>query len=150
MMDLHFEDIEIGDVEESGPLRADRDEMIAYAEANDPFPIHLDRAAATAMGFGDVIASFGYTISLYLQLMHKLDTLRAARAGFVGALGWEVTFGAAVRPGDDLRMRQTIVDKRLTSCGDRALITSRNELLNQCDEIPVSIVVKWLLATRPT
>jgi acyl dehydratase len=150
MMDLYFEDIEIGDVEETAPLRADRDEMIAYAKANDPFPIHLDPAAAAAMGFPDVIASFGYTISLYLQLLHKLDTIRSAQAGFVGALGWEVTFGAAVRPGDELRMRHTIIDKRLTRDGARGLITSRNELLNQRDEIPVSIDVKWLLVTRPT
>jgi acyl dehydratase len=150
MTDLYFEDIEIGDVEETAPLPADRDEMIAYAGANDPFPIHLDPAVAAAMGFGDVIASFGYTISLYLRLVHKLDTIRSAQAGFVGVLSWEVTFGAAVRPGDDLRMRHTVVDKRLTSRGDRGLITSRNELLNQRDEIPVSIDAMWLLATQPT
>jgi hypothetical protein len=47
-------------------------------------------------------------------------------------------------------MRHTIIDKRLTRDGARGLITSRNELLNQRDEIPVSIDVKWLLVTRPT
>jgi hypothetical protein len=45
-------------------------------------------------------------------------------------------------------MRHTIVDKRLTSRGDRGLVTSRNELLNQRNGIPVSIDARWLLATR--
>lgn len=149
-MDLYFEDVELGYIEESEPLEADRSEMIAYAQANDPYPIHTDPEVARRSPFGDVIASFGYTVSLYMRLMHRLDLIRSTEAGFLGAVGWEVTFGGPVRPGDQIRMRHTIVDKRLTSRGDRGLITSRNELLNEHGDIPVSIDARWLLATSPT
>ncbi len=149
-MDVYFDDIEVGYTEESEPLEADRAEMIAYAQANDPYPIHTDADVARRSPFGDVIASFGYTVSLYMRLMHRLDLIRATEPGFLGAVGWEVTFGGPVRPGDQIRMRHTIVDKRLTSRGDRGLITSRNELLSQRDDIPVSIDARWLLMIRPT
>jgi acyl dehydratase len=147
---MYFDDIEVGYVEESEPIEADRSEMMAYAQANDPYPIHTDPDIARRSPFGDVIASFGYTVSLYMRLMHRLGLIRSTEAGFLGAVSWEVTFGGPVRPGDQIRMRHTIVDKRLTSRGDRGLITSRNELLNQRDGIPVSIDARWLLATRST
>jgi acyl dehydratase len=149
-MDVYFENLPVGHVEESEPLETDRVEMIAYARANDPYPIHTDPDVARQTPFGDVIASFGYTVSLYMRLMHRLDLIHSTQAGSLGAVGWEVTFGGPVRPGDQIRMRHTIVDKRLTSRGDRGLITSRNELINQADEIPVSIDAKWLLAVNPS
>jgi len=147
-MDWYYEDISIGSVELTDELAADRAEMVAYANANDPYPIHLDRAAAQAAGFDDVIASFGYTVSLYMRLMHRLDIVKFTSAAFGGAVGWDVSFGTAVLPGDALRMRQTVLDKRLTSSGNRGLVTSQNELLTQRDDVAVSIAAKWLVATR--
>jgi acyl dehydratase len=146
-MAILFEDVEVGYTEISDSIEADRAEMIAYARTNDPYPIHVDVDVARQSPFGDVIASFGYTVSLYMRLMHRLELIGATEEGFLGAVGWEVTFGGPVRPGDLIRMRHTILDKRLTSRGDRGLVTSRNELLNQSDEIPVSIDARWLLST---
>ena len=148
-VDLYFEDVEVGYTEESEPLEADRSEMIVYAHANDPYPIHTDPEVARQSPFGDAIASFGYTVSLYMRLMHRRDLIRSTERGFLGAVGSEVTFGGPVRPGDQIRMRHTIVDKRPASRGDRGLITSRHELVNQHDDIPVSIDGRWLLANRP-
>ena len=141
-----YDDIGVGDVEVTEPLVADRAEMIAYARSNDPYSIHTDPDGARAAGFDGVIASFGYTVSLYLRLTHRLEVVRSSGASFSGAVNWHVTFGAAVEAGDAIRMRHTVLEKRITSTGDRGLITSRNELLNQRDEIPVSIDAKWLIA----
>lgn len=149
-MTVFFEDLEVGFIEISDSIEANRDDMVAYARTNDPYPIHVDHEVARRTPFGDVIASFGYTVSLYMQLMHRLPLVRATQTGFLGAVSWEVTFGGPIRPGDQIRLRQTIVDKRLTSRRSRGLVTSRNELLNQHDEIPVSIDARWLLATGPT
>jgi acyl dehydratase len=148
-MAVFFEDLKVGYVEVSEPIAADRDGMVDYALNHDPYPIHVDPEMARRTPFGDVIASFGYTVSLYMQLMHRLPLVRATEPAFLGAVGWEVTFGGPVRPGDQIRMRQTIIDKRRSSRDGRGLVTSRNELLNQHDEIPVSIDARWLLATRP-
>lgn len=148
-MDWFYEDVPVGAVEETDTLIADRTDMITYAEVNDPFAIHLDSVAAEAAGFGDVIASFGYTVSLYMRLMHRLETIRSTQTAFGGAVGWDVTFGVAVVPDDAIRMRHTVLDKRLTSSGKRGLVTSRNELLTQRDDVAVSIDAKWLIRVRP-
>ena len=149
-MDWLYDDLPVGAVEETDAVVVDRAEMIAYAQANDPYPIHLDSEAARAAGFDDVIASFGYTVSLYMRLMHRLDMVRHTRAAFGGALAWDVTFGVAVRPGDAIYMRHTVVEKRLTSGRDRGIVTSRNELLSQRDDVAVVIDAKWLVRVRPT
>ena len=145
---VYFEDLVEGYVEESPEMTADRDAMVAYAECNDPYPIHLgDRSAAPAR-FGDVIASFGYTVSLYLRMVHDLELTRATESTFLGALEWRVTFRSAIRPGDRLHVRSTVSSKRLASRGNRGVVTTRNDVLNQHDELPITIDVVWLIATR--
>ena len=148
-MDWFYEDVPVGAVEVSDVVVADRAEMVAYAEANDPYPIHLDPRAAGAAGFEDVIASFGYTVSIYMRLMHQLEIVRSTRLAFGGAVSWDVSFGVAVQPGDAIRMRHTVLDKRLTRRGDRGLVTSRNELLTQREDVAVTVDAKWLLGVRP-
>jgi acyl dehydratase len=61
---------------------------------------------------------------------------------------WRVTFRGAVRPGDRLHVRGTITSKRLASSGNRGVVTSRNDVVNQHDESPITIDVVWLIATR--
>jgi acyl dehydratase len=136
---LYFETIEVGDVEEGEEVAVDRLEMIAYAQANDPWPIHVDEAAGASSPFGDVIASFGYVVSLFFRAMHRLEMVQRAQGSFLGALEWRVQFRGVVRGEDRLRVRQTIVDKRLTSKGDRGVVTTQNELLNQ-DGVPVVVI----------
>lgn len=116
---MYFENLPVGHVEESEPLETDRVEMIAYARANDPYPIHTDPDVARQTPFGDVIASFGYTVSLYMRLMHRLDLIHSTQAGSLGAVGWEVTFGGPVRPGD-----QTVCDTRSSTSGSRVAATA--------------------------
>ena len=55
--DLHyFEDLEIGDSFEFGPLTISREEVIAFASEFDPQPFHIDDAAAAETHFGEVVA----------------------------------------------------------------------------------------------
>ena len=136
---LYFETIEVGDVEEGEAVAVDRREMIAYAQANDPWPIHVDEVAGASSPFGDVIASFGYVVSLFFRALHKQEMNQRAQASFLGAVEWRVQFRGAVRGDDQLRVRQTVVDKRLTSKGDRGVVTTQNELLNQ-DDVPVVVI----------
>ncbi len=43
---IYFEDLEEGAVRWGSEQLADREEMLAYARRNDPWPFHLDDAAA--------------------------------------------------------------------------------------------------------
>jgi acyl dehydratase len=145
---VYFEDLVEGHVEESSELIVDRDEMVAYAERNDPYLIHVDEQFAAASPYGGLIASFGYTVSLYFRMIHDIEQNRAAESTTLGALEWRVTFRGPIRPGDHLHIRETTSSKRLASTGNRGVVTSRNEVLNQHDEVPITIEVVWLIATR--
>ena len=49
-----FEDTPEGHVEESDEFLADRAEMVAYATASDPWPIHTDEGSARQTVFGGI------------------------------------------------------------------------------------------------
>ena len=56
-MTKYLEDFRAGEVWQSGSVVIGEDEMIAYAKANDPQPIHVDPDAAKNGPFGGIIAS---------------------------------------------------------------------------------------------
>src|SRR4051812_29404328 len=105
---VYFEDFPIGLTQESPELEVSREEMLAYARDNDPWPIHADEEFAAATVFGGVIASFGYVVSLFFRGVHQLPANQSSGEGFIGAVGWQVAFRSAVRPGERLRVRMTV------------------------------------------
>jgi acyl dehydratase len=145
---VYFEDLVEGHVDESSEVIADRDDMVAFAERNDPYRIHVDEQFAATTPFGGLVASFGYTVSLYCRMIHDIELYRVIESTMLGALEWRVTFRGPIRPGDRLRVRATISSKRLASSGNRGVVTNRNDVLNQHDESPITIDVVWLIATR--
>jgi acyl dehydratase len=145
----YFGDVPVGYVEESGPIEVRRDEMIAYARVNDPWPIHVDQEVARESIFGDVIASFGYTVSIFFRLAHMMRVNQVSQAAFLGGLGWQVRFRGAVKAGDQLRLRSTVISNRLTSRGDRGVVTSLCEMINQDDVPVVDIEIASLALVRP-
>jgi acyl dehydratase len=146
---VYFEDFPVGHVEESPEVVASREEMLAYARANDPWPVHVDEEFAAASPFGGLIASFGYVVSLFFRGIHALPVNQASGEGFLAAVGWEVRFRNAVRPGDRLRIRMTISGKRPSSKPGRGLITTRNEVLGSQDDVKVQIDITSLYRNRP-
>jgi acyl dehydratase len=147
-MTWYFEDVQVGTVEDGPEFTADKDDMIRYATENDPYPIHLDEAFAQQSPFGGLIAPFGYTLMLFFRSMHGLEFDRAVQNAFLGALEWRVKFAGPVRPGDRVHDRCTIIDKRLSSKGDRGVVTTRHEIVNQNDDVPVTIEIVSLLAGK--
>ena len=149
MATLFFEDLEVGSVHLGRECDCDRDEMLEYGRRNDPWPIHIDEAAATLSPFGGLIASGGYVITLwYRSLVEIYNTPRATWA-FLGGLDWKVKFRAPVRAEDTLRVRVTVKDKRPWIKPGQGMVTLFNELMNQRSEIVCSAEVIVLLATRP-
>jgi len=147
---VYFDDVEVGYVEDGDDVPVDAAEMVAYAIENDPWPIHTDEAAASASPFGEVIASFGYVVSLFFRAVHKLQINQRSQAAFLGALEWRVQFRGPVRGGDTLHVRCTVTGARLSSKGDRGVVTTQNELVNQHGETVVIIDVVSLNLTRPS
>jgi acyl dehydratase len=120
---LYFEDVTEGWTETYGTHRMEREAMIAFAERFDPQPMHLDREAAAAAGYSDVIASGIHTLGIAQRLLVDGFLMESSnRAG----LGFEnLRFHEAVYPGDVLSVRHEVVDKRRSSSSpDAGVVTS--------------------------
>jgi acyl dehydratase len=145
----YFEDVVVGVTDVSPELTVDHDEMLAYNRANDPWPIHVDEVAAVESPFGGLIASGGYTISLMYRLGHSLARELGRVEAFLGGFEWRVKFPHPVRPGDRLRVRYTVTEKRLSSKPGRGVINWVAEVVNQRDQEVLNIVGASLIGTRP-
>jgi len=147
---VYFEDINVGDSWTSSSLVVDREEMLAYNRANDPWPIHVDAEAAAQSPFGGLIASGGYTITIMYRLGREIFMHPDRTWAFLGGFEWHLKFPEPVRPGDQLRQRVTIMDKRQSSKPGRGIIKNLNETINDNDRVVMSIDVVCLVATRPS
>ncbi|MEO1329476.1 MAG: MaoC/PaaZ C-terminal domain-containing protein [Pseudomonadota bacterium] len=104
---LHFEDFEAGQVYEGATYALSEEEILRFAGAYDPQPMHLDRAAAAASMLGGVAASGWHVCALTMRLyfdgvmartnglgspgIEEVRWRRPARAGSVLALRIEIT-----------------------------------------------------------
>jgi acyl dehydratase len=131
---IHHEDIEIGRVVSFGALPVSKEDIIAYATAYDPQPIHLDEEAAKKSMVGGLCASGFHTCALMMRML-ALDYL--AYGTSLGAPGIEeVRWMRPVRPGDVLSGRLTCSEKRtLGSRPDVGISKMKYEMLNQKGEL---------------
>jgi acyl dehydratase len=110
---LYFEDLEEGAVQWGVECVVDQTEMIEYARRNDPLPMHVDEQAARNSPYGSLVASSGFTISLWF----RSTTPIARRVAVLGALEWRFTLPRPVYAGNRLRNKWTVVSKRRADRG---------------------------------
>ena len=146
---IYYEDLDIG-AEFSGPSTiVDPVEMLAYNRKYDPWPFHVDEQAARESAYGGITASSGYSFSLLNQLSHQALNRRTARWAMIGGVDCHLRMPQPVRPGDHLRYRLAVVDKRPSSKPGRGVVQVREELVNQHDEVAFIVETVLLIATRP-
>jgi acyl dehydratase len=145
--DRYFEDYASGAVYEYGHASVTEADIIAFAERFDPQPIHTDPQFAANGPFGGLIASGWHTASLAMRLVvdHYVSRVASLASPGVDELRWPTP----VRPGDSLRLRTTVLESRRSrSKPDRGLVRTRAELLNQHDQIVLSLVAMNLIRLR--
>jgi acyl dehydratase len=142
---LYFEDLEGGAVYWGSECLVERAEIIAYAHKNDPLPMHIDEQAASTSPYGTLIASGGFTITLWYRSTAPI----ARRLATLGGLEWHFKLPRPVRAGDRLRTKFTVANKRLSSKPGRGVVTTAQELLNDQGESVLICEGVILVATRP-
>jgi len=144
---IHLEDIEIGRTVSFGNLPVSKDDIITFARAYDPQPIHLDEEAARKSMVGGLCASGFHTCALMMRMLAD-DLL--AHATSLGSPGVdEVRWMRPVRPGDVLSARMTCSEKRpLASRPEVGLAKLRFEMLNQKGETLMTWDTNQLLKMR--
>jgi acyl dehydratase len=132
----YFDDWSVGEVFVTEPYEITEARMRSFAEEFDPQPFHVDPEAAARSIYGGLIASGWHTGSVLMRLLTTLLGPSSMGSPGVDKLRWQ----APVRAGDELRLRLTVLDTRTSSSKpDRGIILFNQELLNQRDEVVMSL-----------
>lgn len=128
-----FEDIEVGEARDAGPITVTADEIVSFAERYDPLPMHTSEDGGRATPHDGMISSGVLTIALKQRLIMSIER----NAAIIGAAKIEdLNFRRPVRAGDELSMRQECVDKRESlSRADRGLVSWQFTVTNQRGEV---------------
>lgn len=143
-----FDDIQAGDVSEFGDYEMTEAEVRAFATAYDPQPFHIDEAAAEQSIFGGLIASGWHTGSVVMRMMvdHYLSPESSMGSPGIDEVRWIVP----VRPGDRLRVRITVLSAVASrSKPDRGIVHSLTEVLNQKDQVVMTLKGMGMIRRRP-
>jgi acyl dehydratase len=129
-----FENFEVGQTFNAGPLRMEQARIIAFAEEFDPQPQHLGIASAAGTSFGELVASGWHTAAASMRLY--VEALPSIAGGGQGVALEDLAWPNPVRPGDDLSIELEVSSLRESrSRPDRGLVKIRAITRNQAGQI---------------
>lgn len=144
---LYWEDIPMFRPEFSPAAYTLTDENIkAFATEWDPFPPHVDEAAAQRSPVGRLFAAGVHLLSITIRLSHSI---LAEETASIASRGWtKLRFHRPGVAGDELRVRVIHRDKRRSHRPERGVLVTHFELLNQRQEIVVSFDSEVVMLRR--
>lgn len=149
MPKICFEDFKPGLFAEYGPRHVTREEIVAFAAEFDPQSMHLDEDAARETILGGLSASGWHTCGLMMRMMCDGFLLNSSSMG-ANAVE-EVKWLKPVRPGDQLTLRITVLDTRMSrSRPDIGFVTALMEMVNQAGACVMTLRSPLIFGTRQT
>ena len=143
----HYEDLQVGEVVKLGPTAVSKDMIIAFAREYDPFPFHLDEAAAKASLLGGLASSGWQTAALSLRMLGDsfLNTIAS-----MGGLGFsDLKWKKPVMVGDSIGGTATITAlRRSRSHPERGIVTIQFDIRNQKGEPVMTMSLANLIELR--
>ncbi len=140
---MYYEDFNVGDAFTTEAFGFSTEQIIAFGQAYDPQPFHIDETVAKTSIYGSLIASGWQVLAAAFGAVVRLGIFAEGGQG-AGRLD-EVHWTHPVRPDDILHCRVEILDMRLSSTRtDRGYVNMRFTISNQhgqnvagfrCDEI---------------
>lgn len=146
-MGLSYEDLQVGSRDEVGTHTFTAEEIVEFAERYDPQPFHIDNEAAQTSPFGGLIASGWHTCSVMMGMLVRNVLTGSTSLGSPGID--EIRWLKPVRPGDSLRMFNSVLAKRVSaSRPDRGIVTTLWEGVNQAGDTVVTVRSNVLFGLR--
>lgn len=143
----HYEDLAVGEAIDLGHVTVSKQMIISYAEEFDPFPFHLDEAAAEASLLGGLASSGWQTAALSLRMLGDAFLTKIASMGGLGFsnLKWK----KPVMVGDTIGGRATIAAlRRSRSHPERGIVTIDFDIRNQRGEQVMTMTLANLIELR--
>ena len=148
MSEKWIEDYVVGTTAEHGSVRVEEAEVVDFGRRFDPQPFHVDREAAADGPYGGLIASGWHTCALMMRLLAQeyLSPVSSLGSPGIDELRWL----RPVRPGDELALRTTVQEARLSrSKPDRGLVRTHVELVGTGGAVVLSLLAMNLVRARP-
>lgn len=126
----HFEDLAIGEVIDLGQTSVSKPMIVSFAREFDPFPFHIDEAAAKASLLGGLASSGWQTGALSLRML--IDSF-LSKVASCGGLGFnDLKWKNPVMVGDTIGGTVTIADlRRSASHPQWGIVTLDFDMRNQ-------------------
>ena len=128
-----FEDLEVGEYAESRPQVVTEEEIVDFATRYDPQYFHMNpEAAKDHPQFGNVVASGIHILAVWRQRDHEIT----GDVRWICGISWDdLRWNRPMRPGDAVRARAELIDKRESATKpDRGVVVYRYALVNQDDD----------------
>ena len=145
----HFEDLTVGEVADLGHITVSKEMIITFAREFDPFPFHLDEAAAKASLLGGLASSGWQTGALSLRMLVDAFLSKVASAGGLGFsdLKWK----NPVMVGDTIGGTVTIAElRRSASHPQWGIVTLDFDVRNQKGKPVLTMRLANMVETRDT
>ena len=145
----YYEDFAIGSADEFGHYEVSREEIIDFASRYDPQPFHLSDEGGRDTHFGGPCASGWHTAAMAMRMI--VDHMPPGGSGSLGSPGLdELRWLKPVYPGDVLRMKSTVIDKRESSSRpEMGLLFMENQVINQHDQVVMRFNPTVMYRRRP-
>lgn len=143
----HYEDLAIGETFPLGSTKVTREMIISFATEFDPFPFHLDEAAAKRSLLGGLASSGWQTAALTLRMLG--DTFLNTIAS-MGGLGFsDLKWRKPVMVNDTIVGTATISALRQSrSHPERGIVTIDLDVRNQRGEPVMTMTLANLIEVR--
>jgi acyl dehydratase len=143
----HFEDLRVGEVIDLGQTSVSKEMIVTFAREFDPFPFHLDEAAAKASLLGGLASSGWQTGALSLRMLVDSFLSKIASAGGLGFT--DLKWKTPVMVGDTIGGTVTIAElRRSASHPQWGIVTLDFDVRNQKDKPVLSMRLANLVECR--
>jgi acyl dehydratase len=146
----YFEDFAVGtEFDSRSTYKVTAEEIKGFALKWDPWPYHLDEERAKETLIGSLFAPSALTFCISVKLAHETEYYELSTVAGLGID--ELRIPKAVLPGDDLKVKLTLIDKRESkSRPSMGVMISKTEVFSQRGEVVLTYLLSALVNKRPS
>jgi acyl dehydratase len=140
---LSFDQFEVGRSWESQARTITEADIVAFAGLSGDFnPLHTDETFAAGTPHGTRIAHGMLTAAMATGMANQLGIFEGTT---LALLEQTIAYKGAVKPGDTVRLTLTVAETKLSSKGDKGVVSVGTQVANQDGHVVLDGVWKLLM-----